>query len=65
MAGALLSREERLTEFEIDQNKAEREWHGREKLDKYVKSKKQLSGEFDLKKQKIRDRRSSEHINKE
>ena len=61
----LPDREERLTEFEIDQNKAEREWHGREKLNKYVKSKKQLSGEFDLKKQKSRDRRSSEHLNKE
>ena len=61
----LPDREERLTEFEIDKSQAEREWHGREKLNKYVKSKKQLSGEFDLKKQKSRDRRSSEHLNKE
>ena len=61
----LPDREERLNAFEIDQRQAEREWHGREKLDKYVKSKKQLSGEFDLKKQKSRDRRSSEYLDKE
>ena len=35
----LPDREERLNAFEIDQSQAEREWHGREKLDKYVKSK--------------------------
>jgi len=59
----LTDMEERISEFEVDQSQAEREWQGREKLNKYVKSKKQLSGEFDLKKKKNRDRSSSEHLN--